>query len=443
LILEYSHMKKFLIGFGTVLLLILFTLTTFAVGFVTGRTADIKDVVPKSLHPFLQANNLLTAANCYGEGTSTPEHLQELFKPFWQAWDLVSTLYVDQPVNQELLMRGAIGGMVDALGDEHSSYLDPSMFEAASAHLDGEEYEGIGAWVDTTGDFLTIISPMPGSPAEKAGLISGDKVIAIDGEDMTGIDGEAVRQRVIGPKGSIVILTIAREGEAEPFDVEVTREGIIVPTISGEMLEDEIAYIQILTFGDTTAEDLTASIQELKLKNPVGLIIDLRNNGGGYLNTAIEVVSQFIDEGTVMYEVYGDGREERYTAIAGGAAIDIPLVVLINQGSASASEIVAGAIQDRGRGYLVGEQSYGKGSVQSYSELINKQGAVRVTIARWLTPDHRQISKIGLQPDFQVEITEEDAKAGKDTQLEKAIEVLLKGLTPPPTPVPTPTSILP
>ncbi len=431
-------MKKFLIGSGVVVLTVLFMVTTFSAGFVAGRTVDIREAVPVEFHPILQANNLLTTPNYYGEELTTPDELQELFKPFWQAWDLISSLYVDQPVNQELMMRGAIKGIVESLGDEHSSYLDPSMFEATNAHLQGEEYEGIGAWVDTTGDYLTIISPMPGSPAEKAGLLPGDKVIAVDGEDMTGIDGEAVRQRVIGPKGSVVVLTIAREGEQAPFDVNVTRDDIVVPTIVDEMLEDQIAYIQIATFGDSTADDLAATIEKMLADHPVGMIIDLRNNGGGYLNTAIEVVSQFITDGTVMYEVYGDGREERYEAITGGLAAEIPLVVLINQGSASASEIVAGAIQDRGRGYLVGEQSYGKGSVQSYSELVNEQGAVRVTIARWLTPDRRQISKIGLQPDFQVEITEEDIEAGEDRQLEKAIEVLLNKLTPPPTPIATP-----
>lgn len=439
---ESLLMKKFLIGLGMFLLVFILAATTFTAGFVTGRTADIAAVVPSEWLTFLQAKNLLTAPKCYSDASSTPEELQKLFMPFWQAWELVSTLYVDQPVNHELMMRGAISGMIDSLGDEHSSYLDPSMLAAASAHLEGEEYEGIGAWVDITGDYLTIISPMPGSPAEKAGLVPGDKVIAIDGVDMTGMDGEAVRLKVIGPKGSTVVLTIAREGVAEPFDVQVHREGIIVPTIAGKMLDGGIAYIQIMTFGDTTKEDLVSKIQELELETPEGLIIDLRNNGGGYLNTAIEVVSQFIGEGTVMYEVYGDGQEEKFEALPGGFATQIPLVVLINQGSASASEIVAGAVQDLGRGYLVGEKSYGKGSVQTISELSDNQGAVRVTIARWLTPDRRQISEIGLDPDFQVAITEEDVAAGKDPQLEKALDVLLKKLVPPPAPAATATPVL-
>ena len=351
------------------------------------------------------------------------QDLDELFVPFWQTWSMVEQEFVDQPVDREAMMRGAIRGMLESLGDEHTSYLDPEMFERANAQLEGEEYEGIGAWVDTTGDYLTIISPMPNSPAEKAGLKPNDKIIAVDGEDMTGIDGELVRQRVIGPKGSTVILTILRDGQ-EPFDVEIQRAGIIVPTVDSRILEGNIAYVELFTFGADTAKDLREVLDELMSQNPKGLILDLRNNGGGYLDTAIEVVSEFIPEGIVMFEEYGDGRKVEYEARKGGLATEIPLVILINEGSASASEIVAGAIQDTGRGLLVGNTSFGKGSVQSYSPLENNQGAVRITIARWLTPSGRQIHGEGLEPDYKVEFTPEDMTAGIDPQLEKALELL-------------------
>lgn len=351
------------------------------------------------------------------------QDLDELFIPFWQTWNLVESNFVDQPVDRVDMMRGAIRGMLESLEDEHTSYLDPEMFERANAQLDGEEYEGIGAWVDTTGEYLTIVSPMPGSPAEKAGLKPNDKIIAIDGEDMTGIDGELVRQRVIGPKGSTVILTILRE-EVEPFDVEIQRAGIIVPTVDSKILEEDIAYIELFTFGADTTKDLRSRLKELLSQNPKGLILDLRNNGGGYLDTAIEVVSEFIPEGVVMYEEYGDGRKVSYEAIKGGLATEIPLVILINEGSASASEIVAGAVQDTGRGILVGNTSFGKGSVQNYTPLEKNQGAVRITIARWLTPNGRQIHGSGLDPDYLVEYTVEDMTAGIDPQLDKAIELL-------------------
>lgn len=356
--------------------------------------------------------------------TDSPEELDELFKPFWQTWNMVESEFVDQPVDQEAMMRGAIKGMLESLGDQHTSYLDPEMFKQANAHLDGQEYEGIGAWVDISGDYLMIISPMPGSPAEKAGLKPNDVVIGIDGEDMTGVDGELVRQRILGPEGTIVRMTISREGVEEPFDIEVERASIVVPTVDSRMLEENIAYVHLYTFGDDTARDLRDTLEDLLKQEPDGLILDLRYNGGGYLDTSISVVSEFIGDGTVMIEEFGDGTTKTYTAKKGGVATEIPLVILINEGSASASEIVAGAVQDRGRGLLVGTTSFGKGSVQNYSPLINDQGAVRVTIARWLTPDGRQISGLGLEPDYQVEISDEDIELERDAQLEKAIELL-------------------
>ena len=357
--------------------------------------------------------------------STTPDELKTLFTPFWEAWNIVHDDYVDQPVDNTALMQGAIRGMMEALGDQHSTYMDPQTYQSANDSLAGE-YEGIGAWVDTTADYLTIISPIPGSPAESVGLKPGDKIIAIDSEDMTGIDAELVRQRVLGPAGSKVVLTIAREGESDPLDFTITREKIVVKSASGEMLENDIGYVQITTFGDKTTSELRATLKDLMAQNPKGLIIDLRNNGGGYLQTAVEVASEFIGDGVVLYEQYGDGQRTTYQALKNGQATEIPLVVLINEGTASASEIVAGAIQDYGRGELVGVTSYGKGSVQNWVQLSNNQGAVRVTIAKWLTPDERTISGEGLQPDDEVEITNEDLQAGQDPQLDKAVEVLLQ-----------------
>ncbi len=356
---------------------------------------------------------------------STPPDLQTLFVPFWEAWELVHTQYVDQPVDDVKLMQGAISGMLSALGDEHTSYMDPQQYEDATTELAGE-YDGIGAWVDPTGEYLTIISPMPGSPAERAGLKPGDKVIAIDGEDMTGLDGEVVRLKVLGPAGSVVRLTILREGEPEPLEFEIVREHIVIQSVIGEMRPDGLAYIQITTFGDKTTSELRQTLDTLLAQNPKGIILDLRYNGGGYLDTSVQVASEFIGQGVILYEQYGDGTRQAYEAIPGGRATDIPLVVLINEGTASASEILAGAIQDYGRGKLVGVTSYGKGSVQNWVPLSNNQGAVRVTIAKWLTPNGRTIHKQGLTPDVVVEMTEEDVKAGRDPQLEKAVEVLLE-----------------
>jgi len=358
--------------------------------------------------------------------TASPSNLDELFKPFWEAWNLVHDQYVDQPVDDTKMMQGAISGMMDSLGDEHSGYMNPETYKEATRPLD-ESYEGIGAYVDVTGDFLTIISPMPGSPAEAAGLKTGDKIVMIDGKDMTGIDPSIALQSVLGPAGTDVKLTVQREGSADPLEFTITRAKIDLPSVSGKMLDNNIAYISISTFGENTTDLLKKYLNELMVNNPKGIILDLRYNSGGYLTTAIEVISQFIPNGVVMYEQEGDGTETSYEALPGGLATEIPLVVLVNEGSASASEITAGAIQDFSRGELVGVTTYGKGSVQNWIPLTNNQGAVRITIARWLTPNHRQINKVGLIPDYVVEITDADIAANKDPQLDKAIELILQG----------------
>jgi carboxyl-terminal processing protease len=382
---------------------------------------------------FLPRNNPLAAAlkqktpasqDTPGNPSSQPT--DQLFAPFWEAWSLVHKQYVDQPVNDLELMRGAIRGMLAALGDRHSSYMDPDQFRMLNTDL-GQEYEGIGAYVDVTGEYMIIISPMPGSPAEKAGLKSGDMIIKVDGEDMTGIDGNLVLKRVLGPAGTQVTLTIARKGEQAPFDVTITRAKIKIVTTESKMLDNGIGYIKLTSFGENTNKELIKAITGIKAKNPKGLILDLRGNGGGYLDTAIQVVSQFVGKGTVVSEVYGDGQKKTEQVLPGGLATDIPLVVLVNEGSASASEITAGAIQDYGRGKLVGVKTYGKGSVQIVNTLKTDGGAVRITVAHWLTPNGRQIDKKGLEPDIEIQLSEDDIKAGKDPQLDKAIEVLLQG----------------
>ena len=245
---------------------------------------------------------------------------------------------------------------------------------------------------------------------------------------MTGIDAELARRRVLGPAGTTVVLTILREGEDAPFDVSIVRARIVIASAEGEMLEGGIAYITVTTFGPNTMPELNAALAELMPQNPKAVILDLRNNGGGYLQTSVEVTSQFISEGVVLYEQYGDGTRTTYEVIPGGVATDpkIPMIVLINEGSASASEIVAGALQDSGRAKLLGMVSYGKGSVQNWIPLSGENGAVRITIAKWLTPNENTIHEIGLTPDYPVELTEDDRKADKDPQLDEAVRILLE-----------------
>ncbi|MDP1544534.1 MAG: S41 family peptidase [Anaerolineales bacterium] len=415
-------MNKTLKTILLVLVVLVIALGSFAGGFVTGHLMLFAGL-PGLSAPTVEAPPTTSPA----QQTATPEELQTLFAPFWEAWNLVHANYVEQPVDDVALMRGAISGMMEALGDEHSSYMDPESFKQANEGLEGE-YEGIGAYVDTTTKYLTITSPIPGSPAEKAGLLPGDQIIAIDGEDMTGIDAELARLRVLGPANTIVRLTILREGQAELLEFEITRARITIASASGEMLENDIAYVQVTTFGTKTTPELLATLKDLMAQNPKGIILDLRNNGGGFLQTSVEVASQFLTDGVVLYEQYGDGTRDTYTVIPGGLSTDtsIPMLVLINEGSASAAEIVAGALQDSGRAKLVGMISYGKGSVQNWIPLTGENGAVRITIAKWLTPNESAIHGIGLTPDYLVDMTLEDRQAGEDPQLDEAVRVLLE-----------------
>lgn len=390
---------KVLIGCGIVILII----GCLGVGFLVGRVSTIL--------PF----NIPST-------TTTSSSTEELFKPFWEAWQIVHNEYLVQPVNDEKMMQGAIRGMMQSLGDPHSGYMDPTEYGNATAPLEG--YSGIGAYVNTEGDFLTITEPIKGSPAESAGLKAGDQIVAIDGQDMTGILPELARQKVLGPAGAKVVLTIKREGVEQPFDVTITRAQITIPSIEYKMLDTDIAYIRLSAFSDTSGDDLQAALKDLLAQNPKGLILDLRYNAGGYLDAAIKVGSEFLPDGEVAFEEYADGSRDTFNVTGDGIATKIPMVVIVNEWSASASELVAGALQDRGRAQLVGVTTFGKGTVQNWIALSDNEGAIRVTIARWLTPNGRNVTGTGLKPDLEVQISDADSQAGIDSQLNKAVEIL-------------------
>ena len=262
---------------------------TFLGGFAVGSLfpADqFKQTLGIATNPSAQTTPLPTPLA--GEPTqivqaTSPEELEELFRPFWESWDLLHENYVDQPLDDLALMRGAISGMLAATGDKHTSYMDPDEFAQANAEMEGEEYTGIGAWVNITGEYVEIVSPMKGSPADEAGLRAKDIVIAINGEDMTGTPGDLALQKILGPAGEAVTLTI-RRGE-EILDFTIVREIIQVPAVDYEMLEGDIAYIALYTFNELTTAQLRNALKELLAQNPKGLIFDLRNNGGGYLVT--------------------------------------------------------------------------------------------------------------------------------------------------------------
>lgn len=354
----------------------------------------------------------------------SPVEIAAHYEEFWLAWEKATYADLGADLSYEILMQESLRGLVASLGDRHTSYMNPDEFYQTQVSLDGN-YEGIGAWVDPSAEYLTIIAPMDGSPAEAAGLLPGDQVLAVDGDDMTGIDGNLVIRRVLGPAGSDVILTIGRDGVTDPFDVTITRARIVIPTTRTEMLEGNIAYLQLYNFGADSTQEFRNALESLLAENPDGLILDLRNNGGGYLHAAVSITSEFLPRGElVLLEEFGDGSRQEYTSHGNGLALEIPVVILVNQGSASATEILAGALQDYGRAFLVGEVTFGKGSVQLPLELSDQQGALRITIARWLTPLDRHIQDLGLAPDHLIPLTEEDVEFELDPQLDFALDLL-------------------
>jgi carboxyl-terminal processing protease len=348
---------------------------------------------------------------------------QEVFRTFWEAWHILERdFYGDLPDNREMTYD-AIHGVIDNLGDEYTAFLEPEMAAIVREDMSGS-FDGIGAVVNMNDNGqLEIIRTFEDRPAARAGLKPGDIVLAVGD---TAIEQMSVFEAVAlirGPAGSVARLTIKRQDVEEPFIVEVVREKIEMPVVESKMLDDDIAYLKLAEFNAQATSKLKVELRSLLTEEPAGLILDLRDNPGGFLDVAVEIGSQFVGEGSILVERLKEGEDRDYPAQGGGLATDIPLVVLVNGGTASASEIVAGAVQDSGRGILIGEQTLGKGSVQ-LSHYLSDGSELRVTIAHWFTPNGRAIHGEGLAPDIQVDMTSEDIEAGRDPQLQRAIEYL-------------------
>ncbi len=337
---------------------------------------------------------------------------------FSEVWGLLHERYYKQPMDDTLLIEGAINGMIATLDDDHTRYLSPQDQQAAQESMSGE-FQGIGAEVEGIDGNLTIVSPIDGSPAAAAGLLPGDILQEANGIVLTGMDVSDAAAIVRGPAGTTVTLLIVRDGES--FEVDITRDVIKLAYARGEMLENDIAYVRLSRFGNSTAAELDEFLPDLMAQNPKGLILDLRRNPGGALETTVDIADEFLEEGVVLFERFGDGRLHEFESTDEGIAEDVPMVVLIDEGSASASEVLSGAIRDTERGVLIGQQSFGKGTVQTWHTLSNL-GGVRVTIAEWLTPDQDSIHKVGLEPDYYIPDPE---SRDDDPQLEAAIDYLL------------------
>ncbi|HZS01437.1 MAG TPA: S41 family peptidase [Chloroflexota bacterium] len=336
-----------------------------------------------------------------GAPSSVSPEFQEQFQTFWETWSLVDREYYDRgALDSKKLTRGAIKGMLEAIGDPHTVYLDPDMSEVSDAELRGG-FEGIGVHVDLVDGKLRVVAPIEGSPSEKAGLRAGDYIVQADGKDLAGLTLLQAVNLIRGPRGTAVRLMVQRDGWPEPRPFDVTRSDIKLESVRTRLLDGNVGYVRITTFANTTARDLRGPLDRLLEARPRGLVLDLRSNPGGYLQAALDVASEFVPEGVLLTEEYADGRREVFRAKPGGHATQVPLVVLVDHGSASAAEIVAGAIRDHGRGILVGEQTFGKGTVQHVHALAD-HSTVRITIARWLTPNEQPLNGVGLAPDIAV-----------------------------------------
>lgn len=349
------------------------------------------------------------------------------FGIFWEAWHLVEGHFFGELPNMQQVAWGAIRGALETLEDPHTTFLEPQPRQREKEDLSGR-FGGIGAYVSQAEDGSIILDPMPDLPAEQAGVLEGDVVLKVDDTEISAeMTVDEVVTLIRGQVGTVVRLTLGRESQTEPVIVEIERQEIPSPSVESRLIEDHntIGYARVFLFSSRTARELIEAIQDLQAQGATTLIVDLRGNGGGLLDAAIEVSSIFLDGGVVLYEVDNEGQEKAYRVKGGPSFEEIPVVLLVDGGTASASEIVAGALQDRGRATLVGQKTYGKASVQQVFDLSDGS-SVHITSNKWLTPDRRRIDGQGLAPDHEIAITDEDREQGRDPQLEKAIETLLQ-----------------
>lgn len=342
------------------------------------------------------------------------------FSTFWEAWNKLNADSVDD-LNPQDLVYGAISGMLGAVNDPYTVYLKPDENKRFMEDISGE-FEGIGVEITEINGELTVVAPLPDSPAEKAGIKAKDVILEVDGKKASDLGFEATIDKIRGKSGTSVEILLKRTG-AENIKISVTREKIKVPSVTYEIKESGGKRFEVVTlrqFGDDTNDLFDKAATDIDKNKPDGVIIDLRNNPGGYLDTAVNIASYLIDGGVIVSEVEKNNQKKDVKTVRRATLKNYPLVLLVNEGSASASEILAGAVKDRGRGKIIGSKTFGKGSVQIL-ENLSDNSAVKITIAKWLTPNGSQINKTGIQPDIEVA---DDPNSDSDPVLNKAFETL-------------------
>ncbi|MBU1032381.1 MAG: S41 family peptidase [Patescibacteria group bacterium] len=383
----------------------------------------------------LQTTTTAPIVKVRGIGSQPPADLVETidFKQFWELWDILNTRFYKQPLDEETLLYGAMAGLTRAAGDPYTVFFEPAIAKEFSQALDGK-FEGIGAEIGIKNEQLMIIAPLANTPAARSGLLSGDAILMIGATSTEGMSTDEAVSLIRGKKGTTVVLSIGRikitkgddgkeKREASQMEVAIVRDTIVVPSVNTELLDDNIAVIEITHFNSDTTKEFSKAVDQALAKDTKGVILDLRNNPGGYLDRATAVAGEWVGDDLVVIERRRGEKFDEYHGTGKGRLKDMPTVVLVNEGSASASEIVAGALQDYEIATLVGKKTFGKGSVQDYSELVNGT-AVKITVAEWLTPKERFINEIGIDPDIFVDMTEEDYAEERDPQLDKAVEIL-------------------
>lgn len=349
------------------------------------------------------------------------------FSIFWRTWQALQENYLDaDKLDPQQLVYGAVKGMVRAVGDPYTSFLDPEESKNFSDTISGS-FEGIGAEIGIRDNRLTIIAPLKNTPAEKAGLKAGDQVLEIDGVPTEGMSLEEAVTRIKGPKGTKVVLTIVRNGLEQAKKVEVVRDKIDIPVLDWELKQGNIAYIQLYTFTENVAERFDKAANQILQAGADKIVLDLRNNAGGVLQGAIRVAGWFVPKGKIVVIEEGKTDEVIDRSPGPGSFSKFKTVVLVNQGSASASEIVAGALQEQAGATLVGLTTFGKGSVQALRRFPDRS-TLKVTVARWFTPQRKQISEKGIKPDIQVEMEPDQIGTDQDIQLQKALELVQQKL---------------
>jgi len=375
-------------------------LAVFFIGFSIGRDATFKNL-------------------SFSNNEESPAFDQNLF---WQTWSLVKKNYVKQPVEDQDLFYGALKGLVMGIDDPYSVFLKPDLAKKFLDDMSGS-FEGVGMEVGMKDGRVTVIAPLPDTPAFRAGIRPGDKIFAVDDKDISGLSLDEAVNLIRGEKGTPVVLTIWRDGETKTEDIEIIRDVIDVKSVSWELKGNNIAYIKLSHFSDNTLQDFQNIARVVLNANPKGLILDLRNNPGGYLDTAVDIAGYWLGNEKIVSSRDAKNYEKEYRASGRAEFKNIPAVVLINQGSASASEILAGALQDYKLATILGEKTFGKGSVQEL-ESFSDGSALKLTIAHWYTPLGRSINEEGIMPDVEIKMTEEDYNLERDPQLYRALEIL-------------------